>query len=123
MKRLTFALCAVCFLAIPAFKAEAADAATIRKNMAARLPALTTMKKAGQVGEDNRGYLVVRKDAADVKAAVEAENKDRKTVYEAIAAQQKATVEQVGSRRAKQIAERAAAGEWLQKEDGAWYQK
>jgi uncharacterized protein YdbL (DUF1318 family) len=44
-------------------------------------------------------------------------------VYEAIAKQQGGTAELVGKRRAIQIAEKAETGEWLQNEQGAWYQK
>jgi uncharacterized protein YdbL (DUF1318 family) len=54
---------------------------------------------------------------------VTGENEDRKTIYSFIAEKEGATTELVGIRRAKQIAENALPGEYLQNEDGSWYQK
>jgi hypothetical protein len=61
-----------------------------------------------------------KKASADVVAA---ENKDRQTVYQAIAKQQGTTAKLVGKRRALQIAKRAAPGEWVQDAGGNWIQK
>ena len=75
------------------------------------------------MGEDNKGYVQfvgAEKEKADVIAA---ENKDRKTVYAAIAKQQGTTAELVGKRRAMQIAKKAAPGEWVQNVNGKWLQK
>jgi uncharacterized protein YdbL (DUF1318 family) len=52
-----------------------------------------------------------------------AENKDRQTVYNAIAKQQGTAAELVAERRAIQIAEKAGPGEWLQDGSGKWYKK
>ncbi len=54
---------------------------------------------------------------------VDSENHDRKTIYSYIAEKEGATLEFVGQRRAKHISENATPGEFLQKEDGSWYQK
>jgi uncharacterized protein YdbL (DUF1318 family) len=54
---------------------------------------------------------------------VAAENKDRKTVYAAIAKQQGTKAEFVGERRALQIAKRANKGEWVQDSSGSWIKK
>ena len=81
------------------------------------------LKAKGIVGEDNKGYLQFvggDKAKADVVAAV---NKDRKTVYAAIAKQQGTTAELVGKRRALQIAKKAAPGEWVQDANDKWIQK
>ena len=100
-----------------------ASAADIKQRMIARLPIIKSLKDQGLVGENNMGYLEFigkKKEKADV---VEAENKDRRQVYEAIAKQQSTTVELVGKHRAVQIAEKAMPGEWLQDANGKWYQK
>ena len=95
----------------------------IKARMKSRLPAIKKLKSQGIVGEDNAGFLKFvgdKKVSADVVAA---ENKDRLTVYKAIAKQQGTTAELVGKRRALQIAKRAAPGEWVQDAAGQWQQK
>ena len=95
----------------------------IKERMQERLPSIVELKKAGIVGENNLGYLEFV--GADKKGEdiVTAENDDRKKVYEAIAKQSETTIELVGQRRAKQIAEKADPGEWIKDETGKWYQK
>jgi uncharacterized protein YdbL (DUF1318 family) len=109
-----------CFLINTSF--AFAGAAEIKARMKERLPLIDQLKAGGIVGEDNKGYLQFRgkKEKEDV---VNAENSDRRKVYEAIAAQQGSTPEHVGKRRAIQIADIAKPGEWLQDESGNWYQK
>ena len=95
----------------------------IKDRMKNRLPVIKQLKAQGIVGEDNKGYLQFvggNKAKTDVVAA---ENKDRKTVYSAIAKQQGTTAELVGKRRALQIAKRANKGEWVQDASGKWIQK
>jgi hypothetical protein len=95
----------------------------IKARMKNRLPVIKKLKTEGIVGEDKKGYLQFvggNKAKADVVAA---ENKDRKTVYTAIAKQQGTTAELVGKRRALQIAQKAAPGEWVQDAGGNWIQK
>ncbi|MDQ0290986.1 YdbL family protein [Oligosphaera ethanolica] len=118
---------AVLMLALPAFLpvASAQDAATIKQNMINRLPAIAAMKSKGLAGEDNRGYLAAvssQLSAAD-QAVIDAENADRKVVYEAIAQKTGATADLVGKQRAKQLAEQAAAGEYIMDENGTWKKK
>ena len=60
----------------------------IKQRMIERLPVIKLLKEQGLVGENNTGYLEFvgkTKQKADV---IEAENKDRKLVYNAIANQQ-----------------------------------
>jgi uncharacterized protein YdbL (DUF1318 family) len=95
----------------------------IKTRMKNRLPVIKELKAKGIVGEGNKGYLQFvggNKAKADVVAA---ENKDRKTVYAAIAKQQGTTAELVGKRRAVQIAKKANKGEWVQDASGKWLQK
>jgi uncharacterized protein YdbL (DUF1318 family) len=116
-KILTFLLIGTFVTGVSAF---ADDIKTRMKN---RLPVIKELKAKGIVGEDNKGYLQFvggNKAKADVVAA---ENKDRKTVYAAIAKQQGTTAELVGKRRAMHIAKKANKGEWVQDAGGKWLQK
>ena len=100
-----------------------ASSKAIKKRMIERLPTIRALKEKGLVGENNKGYLEFvgsKKEKADV---IEAENADRKKVYNAIAKQQGTTVELVGTHRAIQIAQKAKPGEWLQDANGKWYKK
>ena len=115
--------------AVPQALSAADDAATIKKNMAERKPKIENLKKAGSVGENKAGYLEAMKkdkDDKEVKLSdddtklIEAENKDRKAVYAAIAKKEGSTVDKVGELRAKQIRSKAAEGEFIQGEDGKW---
>jgi uncharacterized protein YdbL (DUF1318 family) len=114
----------VILLIITTFTAGlAAYADDIKARMKKRLPEIKALKAKGIVGENNKGFLQFvggEKAGADVVAA---ENKDRRTVYEAIAKQQGTTPELVGQRRALQIAKKARSGEWVQDAGGQWLQK
>lgn len=95
----------------------------IKEQMKARLPIIIELKAKGIVGENNRGYLEFRTETKEKEDVVVAENHDRKQVYSAIAGEQGTTEELVGQRRAVQIAQKAAPGEWIQDSSGKWYQK
>ena len=100
-----------------------ASSKSIKKRMIERLPTIRALKEKGLVGENNKGYLEFVSSKQENADVVEAENKDRKKVYEAIAKQQGTTVELVGKHRAIQLAKKAKPGEWLQDANGKWYQK
>ncbi len=105
------------------FLVPSAMAEGIQARMKARLPVIKALKSEGIIGENNRGFLEFvgnKKKQADV---MQAENKDRQKVYAAIAKKQGVTAEVVGKRRALQIMQNARLGEWLQNEQGQWYQK
>jgi uncharacterized protein YdbL (DUF1318 family) len=112
------------FLLLNTFSiAVSAFAEDIKVRMKKRIPLIKELKVKGIVGENNKGYLEfigAKKESADVVAA---ENKDRKTVYSAIAKQQGTTAELVGKRRALQIFKKANRGEWVQDAAGNWSQK
>ena len=95
----------------------------IKARMKARLPAITALKEEGIVGEDNSGFLAFVGEKRKKEDVVNAENKDRRFVYEAIAKQQGTTVALVGKHRAIQITKKAAPGNWLQDGNGKWYRK
>ena len=122
MKKIT-ALFILFYLCLPALQANNAE--TIKQNMIKRLPRIQELKKDGLIGENQQGYLEAVQSnlpAAD-KELIEAENADRKAVYEAIARQQGTTAELVGKLRAKKIFEQAKSGEFLKQEDGTWKKK
>ncbi len=117
------AVLSIFVLALLITNGYSSSAKEIKQRMIARLPEIKALKNKGIVGENNLGYLQFignKKEKADV---VNAENNDRKLVYDAIAKQQNTTVELVGKHRAIQIANKAQAGEWLQDGSGKWYQK
>ena len=101
-----------------------AGAADIKARMQERLPTIVQLKSEGVIGENNKGYLEFVPGAAQkMDNIVAEENRDREMVYDAIAKQQNTTADLVGQRRAIQIGQRAAAGEWLQDNSGNWYKK
>jgi uncharacterized protein len=111
-------------LVLPLFAGESATANEVRKRMASNLPALDELRKAGKVGENNRGYLEARVQLPDTeKKLLETENRDRRTVYQILAERAQATVESVEKARAEQIRDRSRPGVWLQNPAGEWYQK
>ncbi len=95
----------------------------IKARMRARLPEVKALKSNGAVGENNQGYLSIRKKPAAKNAVVDAENKDRRRIYQAIAKKQGTTPKLVGQRRAIQIAQKAVPGTWIQGPKGKWKQK
>ncbi len=103
-----------------------AQSAEIKARFLQRLPAITDLKNAGIIGENNLGFLEFRSPAqknADNGKLVNEENADRLVVYNDIAQKIGVSAQEVGKRRALQIAENAAKGHWLQDASGRWYQK
>lgn len=101
----------------------AADINAVKANMEKRLHLIVELKSKGVIGEDNNGYLQFVGGKREKEAVVQAENQDRREVYHAIAKKEGVSVEQVGQRRAIQIISKARKGEWLQDQNGKWYQK
>ncbi len=100
-----------------------AQSASIKDRMAARIPAINGLKDKGAIGENNKGFLEFRGKKQPQKDVINAENGDRKKIYQAIGKKQGASATHVGQRRAKTIAANSKAGHWLQKPDGGWYKK
>lgn len=119
------ALFAVVTLGTPLAVSQAqTDLSGYRQRMEERLPRIDQMKADGVVGENNRGYLEARGTLSTVQNQVmQAENRDRSTVYGAIAAKTGTSAGEVGVERAKQIAATSKPGVWLQRENGEWYRK
>ena len=112
-------------IALTAFLGNAftAQADSIKDRMLARIPAINALKDKGVVGENNQGFLEFRTADTSQQKLINEENKDRKSVYGAIAQKQQVDIALVGQRRAKQISDIGSKGHWFQKPDGAWYQK
>lgn len=103
--------------------AHAEDLGAVKSRMSQRLAKIDQLKEAGAIGENNRGLIELRGGDAAAGDVVAAENRDRQAVYAEIAKQAGASAEQVGRKRAQQIAAGSAPGVWVQKEDGTWYKK
>jgi uncharacterized protein YdbL (DUF1318 family) len=102
----------------------AAETAALKERFLQRKPVIDQWKAQAKVGEDNVGKLVVRAPLNEKESkTVAAENADRETVYQEIAANLNIPSHEVGKRRAVQIAGLASPGTWLQHADGHWYQK
>jgi hypothetical protein len=110
-------------LSLLAGVAAAQSLSEIKARMEDRLPVIADLKARGVVGETNKGFLAFVGDQREKADVVKAENEDRAAVYEAIAQQQGVSADLVGRRRALQLRQRARPGEWLQDENGNWYQK
>lgn len=93
----------------------------------ARFDQLAELKKQGIVGENNRGYTEVLASGVDNAAAlVNAENADRKVIYQAIVEQNKLPATSLGLVEevfAKVQRDKAAAGDKIQTVDGKWVTK
>lgn len=109
------------FAHLPVFAADAVAEAKAR--MRDRVPAIDQLKIAEVVGENNRGFLELRKPDNAASAVVDAENRDRATVFSDAAARTGSTPEVVGRTFAKQVAAASAPGVWIQREDGTWVKK
>ena len=101
---------------------RAEDLGAVRSRMEQRLSRIDALKAGGAIGENNQGFLEVR-TAGEATAVAADENKDRAAVYAELAKRTGASADSVGRARAKQIAANSAAGVWLQRESGEWYQK
>ncbi len=97
-------------------------AAGEKERMIQRAPQIRALKISGGIGEKADGLLGIVKGVS-AKDVVDAENADRKAAYAEIARGSGASTASVASRRALQIVEQAAPGDWLQGADGKWYQK
>jgi uncharacterized protein YdbL (DUF1318 family) len=98
---------------------------TALENRRARYEALKALKGRGLIGENNRGYLEVLSDQQDAKRLASEENRDRQTIYEAIAEQNdlrqaSGTIEKVFAQVQR---DKAETGEMIQLENGQWAKK
>ena len=90
-----------------------------------RYDELEKLKQQGKIGENNRGYVEVFSDEENIKTLVEAENRDRKIIYQTIADQNNlkealGTIEKVFAQTQRDNAE---PGSKIQLKDGRWIVK
>ncbi len=111
------------FTAILFATSSVSFAQDIKARFKERLPKIIELKSKGIIGENNQGYLDFVGSVRQMPDVVEAENRDRRIVYEEIARQQGTTVQTVGQRRALQLRDLANPGDWVQDNAGRWYRK
>ena len=122
---LLIALCAVA-LNTAAFAADnAAAKAELKSSFDNRTLQLAAAKAARSIGECTDGTLAVVGDLVDANLSVliEAENADRKKLYQLIASETNASAAQIGERNAMRNYQNAKVGEWLRTRDGVWKKK
>lgn len=120
--KLTFILSFALIMLFASY-AGAQNLKSVKSSMLERKDAISALKEQGAVGEGIDGYLHVRRDVGGAGSVANAENADRRVVYESIAKRQNIPVAQVASRRGIKLAEIAQPGQWLRKGNGAWYTK
>jgi len=95
----------------------------IMKSMGQRLPVLSRYKADGSVGENRLGYVEARPSdrmrsdrnyAAAVAATIEAENADRRRLYQTQAQMYRSAPEGVAASYAKVWQDKAKPGEWIE---------
>ena len=86
---------------------------------------LQEAKNEGLVGEQIDGYvgLVVESAPAEVIALVRDVNRQRRELYQQIAAQNSISIEQVAALAFEKAVEATLPGQYLQDASGAWVQK
>lgn len=107
-----------------AFASAQDDENAVKERIRARVPQVDALKLAKVVGENNKGFLEQRGALApDQTQVMNAENADRRALYQILATRLGLTVAVVGGQRAEQIRNNSAPGVQLQAADGSWYAK
>ncbi len=132
MNKIAAVLFTFCFLGIMVGSADGETRDQLKKKFEKRLGKLQEYKSANKVGETSKGYVEALdkkylKDK-DFKKLVDAENADRKKLYEIIAKEQstdkkKMTVAEVGKQNAIVKFKKAGAAEYFKGKDGKWRTK
>lgn len=96
----------------------------IKARMQDRLSSIVALKVDGKVGENNKGFLEQRDELnSEQTELMNAENSDRRALYNILASRLGYSVAVIGEQRAIQIRNNAPNGVWLQAPDGSWYKK
>lgn len=98
------------------------DIRSALENRRARFDNLRELKQQGLIGENNQGYLTSFDERARIQAMVDAENQDRKIIYEAIARQNniEEAIDLVQKAFAKTQRDNAEPGDRIQLDSGRW---
>ncbi len=113
----------LCAAGLMMVTAGPANADAVKDRMIQRKSAVDALLASGAVGEANTGYLAFVGASRDGASTLQAENADRKTVYQQIASETGTSESVVGKRRAKQIAAIAKPGTFVQDDAGSWRKK
>jgi len=105
----------------------------LKRQMRERFPRLAPFFQKGAIGEGNKGFLEMKDtkgislaERNELKQLIDAENRDRKALYQEVAASLKIQPNQIGRVQrifADKWQQAASSGWWIQKEDGQWVQK
>jgi uncharacterized protein YdbL (DUF1318 family) len=114
----------VALLLIPATAVFGAESKKeqLKKRLRERAAQIEKLKSDGVIGETDEGYVDFVKGKGDGADVVDAENADRKTVYETIAKDTGESVDKVAKQAAQKRFDHAKPGEWL-KVEGKWKKK
>jgi len=95
------------------------------ENRRDRYETLTELKSKGILGENNRGYIEVLIEGEGGEPIAQAENTDRKLIYQTIADQNGLTdaIETIEKVFAQVRRDKAQPGNMIQTEDGNWIAK
>jgi len=119
---LVVVLCALLAGSLPVRAANELE--TVKQRMELRLTDVIELKRTGRVGESNKGLLQILDPVSIAeRRMIDEENRDRTTVYTAIARKAGGSSEDAGARRAKHIAASAERGTRIQIADGRWVTK
>jgi uncharacterized protein len=120
--KIRLAACSLLALTFFAADVRADEMADLKARFQSRDAQLTALKAKGALGETYQGFLDSPSGSptGDAKSLMDAENADRKRLYQLIADKEKTTADVVATRNAKRNFERAASGEMLKFPDGQW---
>jgi uncharacterized protein YdbL (DUF1318 family) len=120
-------------LADESFKVSSPKSLQLRERMRKRLDELLTYKRAGQIGEDNLGLLVIRGReqmkpilVKKLEKLVGDENTDRAELYAEVArlnALKPSNMKDVGRTFSHSFQAESPSGTWVQSDGGDWSQK
>lgn len=105
----------------------------LKQQIRERFPRLLPFFQKGAVGENLSGFVELRDTATlsaaernELKALVDAENRDRRALYQEVAKSLNITPDQIGKVQrifADKWQNSAGKGWWIQREDGQWIRK
>lgn len=91
-----------------------------------RYAQIQELKREGVIGENNKGYVTDLKNDAKASSLTAAENRDRRTIYENLAAQNKLGgngLLEIQRAFAEVQSDKAVAGDMVQSSSGDWKKK
>lgn len=105
----------------------------LKQQIRERFPRLVPFFQKAAIGEGRTGFVEILEpkgltpaEKTDVKSLVDAENRDRRALYQEVAKSMNISSDQIGKVQrifAKKWQQSAERGWWIQKEDNTWVQK